>query len=128
MSIAIRVTEYVAAVNFLRRLGYKETTSGNQAPAVGSERLMRLQPTGKAGFPQIYLLDPDHHVNRDQRRSTVRKLSVARQLLTNRWEAVITMLHWSLVFLVIAIIAAILGFGGIAGTAVGIAKILFFVF
>jgi uncharacterized membrane protein YtjA (UPF0391 family) len=39
-----------------------------------------------------------------------------------------SMLHWSLVFLVIAIIAAILGFGGIAGTAVGIAKILFFVF
>jgi uncharacterized membrane protein YtjA (UPF0391 family) len=38
------------------------------------------------------------------------------------------MLHWSLIFLVIAIIAAILGFGGIAGTAVGIAKILFFVF
>jgi uncharacterized membrane protein YtjA (UPF0391 family) len=38
------------------------------------------------------------------------------------------MLHWSLVFLVIAIIAAILGFGGIAGTAVGIAKILFFGF
>jgi uncharacterized membrane protein YtjA (UPF0391 family) len=38
------------------------------------------------------------------------------------------MLHWSLVFLVIALIAAVLGFGGIAGTAVGIAKILFFVF
>ena len=35
---------------------------------------------------------------------------------------------WSLIFLVIAIIAAILGFGGIAGTAVGIAQILFFVF
>jgi len=30
--------------------------------------------------------------------------------------------------LVFAIIAAILGFGGLAGTAVGIAKILFFVF
>ena len=38
------------------------------------------------------------------------------------------MLHWSLMFLVFAIIAAILGFGGLAGTAVGIAKILFFVF
>jgi uncharacterized membrane protein YtjA (UPF0391 family) len=38
------------------------------------------------------------------------------------------MLHWSLVFLVVALIAAILGFGGLAGTAVGIAKILFFVF
>jgi len=38
------------------------------------------------------------------------------------------MLHWSLVFLVIALIAAVMGFGGLAGTAIGIAKILFFVF
>ena len=38
------------------------------------------------------------------------------------------MLHWSLIFLVLAIIAAIFGFGGIAGTAIGIAKVLFFVF
>ena len=30
--------------------------------------------------------------------------------------------------MVIALIAAVLGFGGLAGTAVGIAKILFFVF
>ncbi len=39
-----------------------------------------------------------------------------------------TMLHWTLVFLVVAIIAAILGFGVIAGTAASIAKILFLVF
>ncbi len=39
-----------------------------------------------------------------------------------------TMLHWSLVFLIIAIIAAVLGFGGIAGASADIAKILFFVF
>lgn len=38
------------------------------------------------------------------------------------------MLSWAITFLIIALIAAILGFGGIAGTAVGIAKILFFVF
>lgn len=38
------------------------------------------------------------------------------------------MLHYSLVFLVIAIIAGILGFGVIAGAAAGIAKICFFVF
>lgn len=38
------------------------------------------------------------------------------------------MLGWALTFLVIALIAAALGFGGIAGTSVGIAKILFFVF
>lgn len=38
------------------------------------------------------------------------------------------MLNWTLNFLVIALIAGLLGFTGIAGTAVGIAKILFFVF
>ncbi len=38
------------------------------------------------------------------------------------------MLQWALIFLVVALIAAVLGFGGLAGTAIGIAKILFFVF
>jgi uncharacterized membrane protein YtjA (UPF0391 family) len=35
------------------------------------------------------------------------------------------MLHWAGVFLVIAIIAAIFGFGGVAGSAVGVAQVLF---
>ncbi len=38
------------------------------------------------------------------------------------------MLGWALTFLVIALIAGVLGFGVIAGTAGSIAKILFFVF
>ncbi len=38
------------------------------------------------------------------------------------------MLRYALIFLVVAIVAAVFGFGGIAGTAVGIAKILFWVF
>ncbi|HYC34620.1 MAG TPA: DUF1328 domain-containing protein [Candidatus Paceibacterota bacterium] len=38
------------------------------------------------------------------------------------------MLRWSIIFLVIAIIAALFGFTSIAGTAMGIAKVLFFVF
>lgn len=38
------------------------------------------------------------------------------------------MLYYSLVFLVVALVAAALGFGGIAGASIGIAKILFFVF
>lgn len=38
------------------------------------------------------------------------------------------MLYYAIVFFVIAIIAAALGFGGIAGAATGIAKILFYVF
>ena len=37
------------------------------------------------------------------------------------------MLGWALTFLVVALIAAVLGFGGIAGTAIEIAKIIFFV-
>ncbi len=38
------------------------------------------------------------------------------------------MLNWALAFLIIALIAALLGFGNIAGTASGIAVILFWVF
>jgi uncharacterized membrane protein YtjA (UPF0391 family) len=39
-----------------------------------------------------------------------------------------TMLHYTVVFLIIVIIAAVFGFGGIAVGATEIAKILFFVF
>jgi uncharacterized membrane protein YtjA (UPF0391 family) len=38
------------------------------------------------------------------------------------------MLRWALVFFVVALIAAVLGFTGIAFAAAGVAKILFFVF
>jgi uncharacterized membrane protein YtjA (UPF0391 family) len=39
-----------------------------------------------------------------------------------------TMLRWSVIFFVVAIIAAIFGFGGIAEGAASIAQILFFIF
>jgi uncharacterized membrane protein YtjA (UPF0391 family) len=38
------------------------------------------------------------------------------------------MLRWAAIFFVIAIIAAIFGFGGIAEGAESIAKVLFFIF
>lgn len=38
------------------------------------------------------------------------------------------MLGWTITFLIIALIAAAFGFGGIAVAAAGIARILFFVF
>jgi uncharacterized membrane protein YtjA (UPF0391 family) len=38
------------------------------------------------------------------------------------------MLYWTAVFFVIALVAAVLGFGGVASSAAGVAKILFFVF
>ena len=45
---------------------------------------------------------------------------------TERWF--ITMLHWALTFFAIALLAALLGFGGVAGTAAGIGKLLLQVF
>ena len=36
-----------------------------------------------------------------------------------------SLLHWAVIFLVIAIVAALFGFGGVAGTAMGGAQMLF---
>jgi len=38
------------------------------------------------------------------------------------------MLYWTLMFLIVALIAGALGFGGIASASAGIARILFFLF
>lgn len=38
------------------------------------------------------------------------------------------MIYWSAIFFIIAIVAAIFGFGGIADDATQIAKVLFFIF
>lgn len=38
------------------------------------------------------------------------------------------MLGWAITFLVIALIAALFGFGGIASASAGVAQILFFLF
>jgi uncharacterized membrane protein YtjA (UPF0391 family) len=38
------------------------------------------------------------------------------------------MLRWAFIFLVVGLIAGLLGFTGIAGASIGIAKFLFFLF
>ena len=38
------------------------------------------------------------------------------------------MLYWAFVFLIIALVAGALGMGGVAGTAAGIARVLFGIF
>ncbi len=38
------------------------------------------------------------------------------------------MLYWTLVFLAVALVAGLFGFGGVASASAGIAKILFAVF
>jgi uncharacterized membrane protein YtjA (UPF0391 family) len=37
-------------------------------------------------------------------------------------------LRWALIFFIIALVAAALGFGGIASTAAGIAQVFFYIF
>ena len=54
-------------------------------------------------------------------------LSVALILKHKVQTEVGVMLSWVVTFLVVALIAGILGFGGIAGASVEIAKIIFFI-
>jgi uncharacterized membrane protein YtjA (UPF0391 family) len=50
----------------------------------------------------------------------------ARRAAGNK-ESEIVMLSWVVTFLIIALIAGVLGFGGIAGVSVEIAKAIFFI-
>jgi uncharacterized membrane protein YtjA (UPF0391 family) len=43
------------------------------------------------------------------------------------WIEVLIMLSWVVTFLIVALIAGILGFGGIAGVSIEIAKTIFFI-
>ena len=59
---AIRVRSYSAAVSHLESKGYRRSADRNPKPTTDNPLPMRLSPTGAAGFPQVYLLDPDHNV------------------------------------------------------------------
>ncbi|HXK01706.1 MAG TPA: VOC family protein [Verrucomicrobiae bacterium] len=53
---AVRVKDYWKTVAFLRGLGYRE-----DAPA-GDLMSLIVNPRATAGFPQMYIMDPDRHV------------------------------------------------------------------
>jgi glyoxylase I family protein len=53
---AVRVPSYSAAVQFLDGKGYREDA------APDDPYCMILQPHATAGYPQIYICDPDRHV------------------------------------------------------------------
>jgi uncharacterized membrane protein YtjA (UPF0391 family) len=63
-------------------------------------------------------------------RSSLRNLKFAQALRireeTSKGE--FAMLYWALVFLIIAIVAGAVGFGGVAVAFAGLAKIVFFIF
>jgi uncharacterized membrane protein YtjA (UPF0391 family) len=56
------------------------------------------------------------------------ELTRCRLLRPARLGEATSMLRWALIFLVVALIAAVFGFGGIAAGAASIAKLLFVLF
>ena len=53
---ALRVSSFERTLQFLHSKGFSESL-GNTDPL-----RMEVRPHATAGFPQIYILDPDHHV------------------------------------------------------------------
>jgi catechol 2,3-dioxygenase-like lactoylglutathione lyase family enzyme len=53
---AVRVPSHRAAVEFLRAKGYREDADPDDP------YFMIVQPHATAGYPQIYICDPDRHV------------------------------------------------------------------
>jgi glyoxylase I family protein len=53
---AVRVASYRQTVEYLHSLGYREDAADNPF------QQFVLQPHATAGFPQIYVLDPDRNV------------------------------------------------------------------
>lgn len=56
---AIRVRSYTNAVAYLESIGYRRSDEARPKPDTANPRPMRLNPAGTAGFPQIFILDPD---------------------------------------------------------------------
>ena len=56
LHFAVRVPDYLRTVEDLRSKGYREEGVEDEF-----QRLI-LQPHATAGFPQIYILDPDRHI------------------------------------------------------------------
>ena len=53
---ALRVKSYHDTIEWLRRKGFRDDLPDNDL------RKMRLRPDSLAGFPQIYVLDPDRNI------------------------------------------------------------------
>ena len=53
---AVRVPDFEAEIERLKKLGYREEDDK------GGLKQLRVNRHGKAGYPQAYLVDPDHHI------------------------------------------------------------------
>jgi catechol 2,3-dioxygenase-like lactoylglutathione lyase family enzyme len=56
LHFAVRVESYHDTLEFLRTKGFREDAAADDPSK------MIVQPHATAGFPQIYILDPDRHI------------------------------------------------------------------
>jgi uncharacterized membrane protein YtjA (UPF0391 family) len=89
---------------------------------------MRLPATqiAKGRRHALVVVFADDHAERDVR------CVIAGSVGTDKagpwfYRRIVIMMSWAITFLVIALIAAVLGFGGIAGVAIEAAKIVFII-
>ncbi len=62
------------------------------------------------------------------RPALIRQLNPSSALAAPHNQRIEIMLYWAVVFFVVAIIAGVFGFGGIASASAGIAQLLFVIF
>ena len=53
---AIRVSDFEYEITRLKQLGYVDESQ------IGGEKQLRINRHGKAGYPQVFIVDPDNHV------------------------------------------------------------------
>ena len=53
---ALRVPDFEAAISHFKKCGYHESETK------GEEKRLRINRSGKAGYPQVFLMDPDNHI------------------------------------------------------------------
>jgi uncharacterized membrane protein YtjA (UPF0391 family) len=92
--------------------------SGGPIPAA----VRRFGSDGQLKFPDLEDGNQGFHAGLFSQPTALRAPSE-----TNRKHEVLDMLGWVVTFLIIALIAGILGFGGLAGASIEIAKIIFFI-
>ena len=56
LHLAVRVPSFQAALDYLHSKGFREDAAADDPCK------MIVQPYATAGFPQIYILDPDRHI------------------------------------------------------------------
>jgi uncharacterized membrane protein YtjA (UPF0391 family) len=108
--------------------GSKPGTRGAKAGYTMVSMPLGSLPYGACGPTSVQLtrIWPENP-RKNSFQSPIQVLHSQGQLLKKSYEEV-AMLRWALGFFIVALVAALLGFTGIAVAAAGIAKILFYLF